>query len=457
MTDAAAIAHQLDAHVDGDVLLPNDSDVYDHARRVWNAMVDHRPRLIVRCHTVNDVATAVQHARDHDLAIGVRCGGHSVIGHAVPDGGLMIDLSPMSSVTVDPSDRRARIQGGALLSVLDRATQEHGLATTAGNVSHTGVGGLTLGGGMGWLARQYGLTCDNVESFEVVTATGDVVRATAEENSDLFWGLRGGGGNFGIVTEFEFRVHPVPAQTLTATLWFSLEDAFAAMRRWRDLLPDAPRQATFQAWVGNVDGRPMANLGFVWVGDNLNDGSNALIAEFAGFGSPARTEINEQSYVTLQSMDDNVEGHTFRRYWKGHYLRSLPDDAIDAFLLRGTPDGTGNTLPNASFQAYGGAISDTADDDSAFSQRDALVEFVAASRWEEPGEDDERLGVSRRYGRTMEPHASGAYVNALSDEGQSGVQQAYREHKLYRLTALKDQWDPDNAFRLNHNIPPTAR
>src|SRR5918997_5538570 len=232
--------------VAGQVLRPDDSD-YDDARRIWNGMVDNRPRMIVRCATVDDVRSAVRHAREHGLEIGVRCGGHSIVGHAVPDDGLMLDLSPLGGVRVDPAERRAWVQGGALLRALDTACQAHGLATTAGNVSHTGVGGLTLGGGVGWLARQYGLTCDNVVSFHMVTADGDVVRAAEDENPDLWWGLRGGGGNFGVVTEFELRLHPVGTRALSVELDFPLEKAAAALRGWRDLSTGAPREATFVA------------------------------------------------------------------------------------------------------------------------------------------------------------------------------------------------------------------
>jgi FAD/FMN-containing dehydrogenase len=376
-----------------------------------------------------------------------------VIGHAVPDGGLMIDLTRMNAVTVDPAARRARIQGGALLGVLDRAAEPYGLATTAGNVSHTGVGGLTLGGGMGWLARQFGLSCDNVSSFQVVTAAGDIVVATAEENSELFWGLRGGGGNFGVVTEFEFRLHPVTGTAVVADHLFTLDAAPDAMKAWAELAASAPRQATFKAWVGTIDDRPMANFGFVWVGDP--DGARALQQSFGALGTPAAHNLSELSYVDLQSVDDDVQGHAYRRYWKGHYLTSLPDAAIESFLLRGTADGSGELLPNASLQAYGGAIADVGADDSAFGHRDALVEFNSSSRWDDPAEDEGRLAAARRYGATIEPYASGVYVNALTDEGSTGVRRAYPEHTLARLTACKDAWDPDNVFRLNHNVTPS--
>ena len=226
-------------------------------------MVDRRPRIIARCASATDVVTAVRTARDLGLEIGVRCGGHSVLGLAVPEDGLMIDLTPMGAVRVDPARRRAVVQGGALLGALDRAAQQHGLATTAGNVSHTGVGGLTLGGGMGWLARQYGLACDNVISYQVVTADGRLLRASRTEHPDLYWALRGGGGNFGVVVEFEFQLHPAGTRALVAEHTFGAEHAAAALRAWRDLAAGAPRPATFTASIR--DGQ--ATVGLVWVGD----------------------------------------------------------------------------------------------------------------------------------------------------------------------------------------------
>ncbi|PSL04554.1 FAD/FMN-containing dehydrogenase [Haloactinopolyspora alba] len=453
-TTTTAATATIDDAIAGRVLVPGEHG-YDGARSLWNAMVDRRPKVIVQCAGRDDVAAAIRYARQHDLEIGIKGGGHSVIGHAVPEDGLMLDLTPMNAVTVDPAARRARIQGGALLGALDQATRPYGLATTAGNVSHTGVGGLTLGGGMGWLARQFGLSCDNVESFEVVTATGETVTASATENGDLHWALRGGGGNFGVVTEFEFRLHPVAGQAVVAAYGFTLDDAAQALRRWRDLIESAPRQATLKAWVGTDGDRPRASLGFVWVGDP--DGSRDLQRQFAAIGTAVDRSITEHAYVDLQRLEDDVEGHAWRRYWKGHYLRELPDEAIEAFLLRGTPDGSGELLPNASLQAYGGAIADVGDDETAFSHRDALVEFVSASRWGDSGEDDGRIAAARRYGATIEPYASGAYVNALTDEGIEGVGRAYPQHKLAGLTAVKDRWDPDNVFHLNHNVSPSGR
>ena len=261
-------------------------------------MVDRRPAVIARCASPADVAAAVGFARQHDLEIGVRCGGHSVLGLSVPDGGLMVDLTPLRSVRVDPGRRRAWVGGGALLGDLDRAAQAYRLANTAGNVSHTGVGGLTLGGGMGWLARWYGLACDNVTRFQLVTADGELLQASEQEHPDLAWGLRGGGGNFGVVTEFEFDLHQVGTAALLVELFYRREDAPPALRRWRDLLAEAP---------------------------------------------PLAQRVQQLSYLELQTMDDERQRPgLLRRYWKGHYLRELDDGAIQAFLSRGDDGGAGS-------------------------------------------------------------------------------------------------------------------
>ena len=434
------------SHFDGQVLTPGTRG-YDSARSVWNEMIDHRPKLIARCASVDDVVTAVRAAREYDLEIGVRCGGHNIAGLAVPHGGLMIDLTTLGRVTVDPVTRRARVQGGAMLGALDRATQPFGLATTAGNVSHTGVGGLTLGGGMGWLARQHGLTCDNVVSCTVVTADGDVVCASADEHPDLFWGLRGGGGNFGIVVEFEFRLHSVGTRALVVELTFPLDRAAAALRGWRDLAEEAARQATPTAEISG----DTVTLGFVWVGDP--EAGRAMLPALRSVGVPDGEDVRELSYTELQTRDDSIEGHAYRRYWKGHYLPELSDDAIGALVDRDPADAT---LPGASLQAYGGAIADVDDDATAFSHRHTRFEYVTAVKWSDPSEDSLRMGAARRAAAKLDPFAAGAYVNALSDEGAPGVRRAYSEAKRVRLTAVKDAFDPDNVFHLNHNIAPTG-
>jgi hypothetical protein len=407
---------------------------YDEARSVWNAMVDRRPRAIARCTTADDVVDAVRYGRERDLEIGVRCGGHSVLGVCVPDGGLLIDLSPMCGVRVDPERRRARVQGGALLGALDRAAMEHGLTTTAGNASHTGVGGLTLGGGMGWLARRLGLSSDNVASYELITADGDRLHVDEADNPELVWGLRGGGGNFGIVSKFEFRLHPVAARAHVIELFFSIDGASPVMRGWRDLNAIAPRAATFTAWVGESQSpvlpaewrdRPVASVGFVWAGEP--DLPPHLLPALRALGRPVGARIEELSYLDLQRMDDTLEGHALRRYCKGHYFRSLPDEAIDAFLLRGTRNGHGDRLPAASLQAYGGAIAEVPDGDSAFSRREAAFEFVASARWSDAAEDHERMSAARGYAASLELFASG---RAASPRGRRRLGRRERGHGM---------------------------
>jgi FAD/FMN-containing dehydrogenase len=456
---------QLSRSVRGQVMLAGD-DGYNPARALWNAMVDHRPAVVVRCVSSADVAAAITFARDNDLEVGVRCGGHSVLGISVPDGGLLIDLSGLRAVRVDPDARRAWVQGGALLGDLDKAAQQFGLATTAGNVSHTGVGGLTLGGGMGWLARRFGLACDNVASYEVVTADGETMRVSESQQEDLFWGLRGGGGNFGVVTEFEFRLHEVGTTALLVDHTFDLAGAPEAMRRWRDLiLYDAPAQSTPTAWIGTMPDSPavpaplrsrtVTNFGFVWVGPT--DEGRRLLPRVAGLGPAVAERVEELSYLQLQTIDD--EWHrpgARRRYYKGHYLRELSDKAIEAFLSRGNQDPAVDPshLPNASFQGYGGAIAARSDSESAFGHRNTLVEFVASTAWTDPAEDEQRIAAARRCGAALEPYASGVYVNVLADEGEAGVRRAYPPAKMARLTELKRRYDPDNVFHLNQNIRP---
>ena len=275
-----------------------------------------------------------------------------------------------------------------------------------------------------------------------MTADGRLLRASRAEHPDLYWGLRGGGGNFGVVLEFEFRLHPVGTRALVAEHTFRAERAAAALRGWRDLAADAPRPATFTASVR--DGR--ATVGLVWVGDPLR--GRRLAAQLDALGEPLTQHVAETSYLNLQRRDDTPQGHARRRYWKGHYLRALPDVAIDALLVRG------ENIPTVSLQAYGGAIADLSDDATAFSHRDAAFEYVAATSWTDPAEDQARMAAARQCATAMTPFANGAYVNALSDEGAEGVRRAYPAHKLARLVAVKDAYDPDNAFHLNHNIPP---
>jgi FAD/FMN-containing dehydrogenase len=456
-----AIAELRRAHT-GPVLVPADAG-YDAARRAWNAMVDKRPVLIAQCAGVDDVAAAITFGRQHDLEIGVRCGAHSVVGHAIPDGGLMVDLSAMNAVRVDPDRRLASVQGGAVLGMLDRSSMAHGLATTAGNISHTGVGGLTLGGGMGWLARQLGMACDNVAAYQVVTADGSRLTASETENQDLFWGLRGGGGNFGVVTEFLFRLHPIADRALSVDIFYTEEDGPEVMRFFADHAVDAPRHMNYTAWAGTsgdwpflppeLRGVDLVNVGFVWIGDP--DEGRALVEPFRRVATPVAEAIEETTYVGLQAGSDEAMRPGLRRYWKDHYLRELSDEAIAAFLSRGGAAADGGLRANGGFQTYGGAIGEVGPDESAFSHRDAAFEFVTSSGWEDPAEDALRIAAPRRFAAAMEPFAIGAYVNGLADEGAAGVRHAYAPETLARLRAVKDRYDPDNVFHLNHNIVPS--
>jgi FAD/FMN-containing dehydrogenase len=455
----------------GEVVEPR-HPAYDTHREIWNAMVDRRPAVIARCTSADDVAAAIRHGRDAGLEIAVKSGGHGVLGLCVPEGGLMIDLASMGEVRVDPDRRRATVQGGSLLRSLDRSTQPHGLATTAGNVSHTGVGGLTLGGGMGWLARQIGLACDNVATYTVVTADGETLRASATENPDLFWGLRGGGGNFGVVTEFEFRLHPTTGQALVADFYFDPFEpaAVAAIRAWRDLLPDAPREATLTSDTmtagpapflpASLHGRPVVTAGFVWVGE-MADARRYLETFRRRIGTPVAEQVDEMRYVDLQSIGDERHHHGLRRYSAGHYLTELSDEAIDRFLARGVPAGgpepDWSLMPGGGFQAYGGAIAEVGDDESAFSHRNTLVEFFAGTTWADPAEDAVRMAGARAWAKTMEPFSSGVYVNVIADAGEEGVVRAYQPQQLARLADLKRKYDPDNVFHLNQNVRPSPR
>jgi FAD/FMN-containing dehydrogenase len=463
-----AIARAI-SHFAGEVVAPGDA-TYDTHREIWNAMVDRRPGLIARCTSADDVAAAVRHGREVGLEIAVKCGGHGVLGLCVPEGGLMIDLTPMGDVSVDAQRRRARVGGGALLRTLDRSTLPHGLATTAGNVSHTGVGGLTLGGGMGWLARRFGLACDNVESYTVVTADGETVRASATENPDLFWGLRGGGGNFGVVTEFEFRLHPITGDALAADYYYDPFDpgATAAIRAWRDLLPDAPRPATLTSDAmtageapflpARLHGRPVVTAGFVWVGD-MSEGRAYLDAFRRALPAPVAEQVDEMPYLDLQSGGDERHHHGLRRYSAGHYLTEYSDAAIDAFLARGVesggPEPDWSLMPGGGFQAYGGAIADVGEHESAFSNRGTLVEFFAGSTWTDPAEDGVRMASARAWARAFEPYSTGTYINVMADR-DADVRRGYHAEQFRRLAELKRKYDPDNVFHLNQNIRPAA-
>lgn len=441
------------------LITPSDGR-YDGARRVWNGSIDRRPALVARCASPRDVALAIEIAREHALPLAVRGGGHSIPGQSVCDDGVVVDLGGLRYATLDPAARRMRAGGGALLEDLARAGQDYGLVVPAGHISHTGVGGITTGGGIGWLQRRYGLTIDSLESVQVVTADGDVVEADSDRNADLFWGVRGGGGNFGVVTEFRFRAHPVGPIVLAGMLVFEYERAhevIAASRALQEqgledltvyeVLAVAPPAPPFPA---HVQGRPMVALGLVWAGD-AESGRRAI--EPLRTLRPALDLVEPMPYLSMQFMIDHTAPPGLRHYSKAHWLRGFPADALDAIVA----SFEGATSPFASIilTRMGGAVGRVPVEATAFGHRDAHTNAWFINSWPEGmGEDDDHIAWVRRGYEEALPWSRGVYVNALGDEGAQRVRAAYPPATWERLVDVKRRWDPENAFRLNQNVPP---
>ena len=443
----------------GALLLPGEEG-YEEARRVWNGAIDRRPALIARCAGADDVVEAIRFARERDLVVSVRGGGHAVAGHAVCDGGVMIDLSLMKAVAVDPEARTVRAAGGLLWNELDRATQRFGLATTGGIISHTGIGGLTLGGGLGHLMRKHGLTVDNLVGAELVTATGERVRADAETEPELFWGLRGGGGNFGIVTAFEYRLHPVGPIVLGGPVFWPFEDAPAVLRLLHELAPEAPDELGITIAMMRAGplpfippehrGRPVLARVLVWAGDPA-EGVRAL-APLRRLGTPIADVVRPVPYLAIQSMLDGGAPHGRHYYWRSHRLPGLSDGVVDVFMehLESVP----TPFSQINGWAMGGAVSRVDAGATAVGEREVGIDVSFAVGWEAGDPDAEgHTAWSRAGWEALRPHSTGVYANFISDEGAAGVEAAYGE-RLVRLAALKGAWDPDNVFRLNANIAP---
>jgi FAD/FMN-containing dehydrogenase len=450
----------LDEQLSGEVIRPADPR-YRAARAVWNAMIDNRPALIVRPRDGGDVAMTVLAARDAGLEIAVRCGGHSIAGHSMAAAGLTIDLSAMSGVEVDPLTRTARVGGGALLNDVGEAAGKHALAIPFGHVSHTGVGGFTLGGGMGWLMRRDGLAIDRLRSARMVTAEGEQVVASAEENPDLFWALRGGGGNFGIVTEFEFELSPLGPEVLAGLILHPLEEAGEALRFSRDFMDSAPDELSLfetfmtvppeEPFPEALHGRPALGLGLAYAGP-IEEGERVL-AELRGFGKPALDLVGPMPTLALQQMLDPTAPHGMRNYNKAHWLGGLPDEAIDEQVRRHADVPSPMSLIiNA---RMGGAVERVSREATAFGHRDARrMLWVVSAYWE--GDDAEHAEWCQGVFDAMSPHSTGGvYVNALGEEGPDRVRASYEEETWQRLVAAKDRWDPANVFHLNQNIEPS--
>jgi len=451
---------QLRTGFRGALLRPGE-DGYDEARRIWNGAIDRRPALIARCAGADDVAAAVRFAREHDLLVSVRGGGHAVAGHAVCDDGLMIDLSLMKAVTVDPTSRTAKAAAGLLWSEFDKATQPMGLATTGGIISHTGIAGLTLGGGLGHLMRKHGLTVDNLRSVDLITADGDRLHVDAQTEPDLFWGLRGGGGNFGIATSLEYQLHPVGPLVLGGPIIWPLDQAPTVLRFVREWVAEVPDELgiTIAARLAppmpflppDQYGKPVLMLLLVWSGD-IADGQRA-IEPLRRLGTPLAEVVRPVPYLAIQSMLDGGAPHGMHYYWKSHRLPKLTDDVVDVIVAGA------ETVPTPFSQfsgwAVGGAVGRVDAEATAVGDRGVGFELNITAAWPapDPGGESHRAWV-REHWDTLRPQSTGVYANFLSDEGAEGVEAAYGG-RLTRLTALKDRYDPTNFFRLNANIPPS--
>ncbi|HEX7879509.1 MAG TPA: FAD-binding oxidoreductase [Candidatus Eisenbacteria bacterium] len=449
----------LKAGFAGEIFLPG-TEGYEKSRAIWNGMIDKKPGAIARCANTKDVVAAVNLAREHGLTLAVKGGGHNIAGSALCNDGLVIDLSGMKRVTVDTAARRATVQGGALLGDFDAATLPHGLATPLGINSTTGVAGLTLGGGFGWLSRKYGMSVDNLESAEVVTADGQVRHVSASENADLFWAIRGGSGNFGVVTQFEFRLHPVGPDVLTGLIVYPIAQAAGVLRKYRDFVANAPDELSVWSVLRLAPPLPflpeaahnkgMIALAFCYAGDPAV--GEPLVQPLRSFGTPVGEHIGVQPYTAWQQAFDPLLAPGARNYWKSHNFSTIPDGLIDAVVS------AIDTLPSPQceifFGAIGGATMRAAVDATAYPNRDALYVMNVHGRWDTAAEDERGVKWARDFFKASAPFATGSvYVNFLTDEETDRVAAAYGPN-YGRLASIKKTYDPTNLFCTNMNIKP---
>jgi FAD/FMN-containing dehydrogenase len=458
----SARVEELRSGFRGDVLRPSDGG-YEEARKIWNGMFDRRPALIARCVGTRDVINAVNFGRDNNLLISVKGGGHNSAGKAVCDDGLMIDLSLMRRVLVDKQNSTVRVDGGALLGDVDCETQLHGLAVPGGGIiSHTGVGGLTLGGGFGWISRKFGLAVDNLISAEVVTADGSLVSTSAEENPDLFWAIRGGGGNFGVVTSFEFRCAKIGTEVYSGMIIKKFENMKEYIQFHRDYVRGLPDEMTI--WIAvrhapplpflpsNVHGKLVVAVPFVWLGPQAK--GEELIRPVRECTESHGEGVGMNSWVGWQSGFDALNQHGARNYWKSHNLKELSDDCIDnAIEFSGR-------MPSEECEVFiphmEGAPSRVPENDTAYSHRKTPFVLNIHTRWQDACDDERCIAWAREFHASTQQFAKGVYVNFLSDEGQSRVKEAYTQEVWGRLVAVKTQYDPSNLFRMNQNIEPAS-
>ena len=441
-------------------ILTADDHGYETARKVWNGMFDKRPAVIARCVTTSDVIHAVNFARTNKLLVAVKGGGHNSAGNATCDDGIIIDLSLMRRVNVDKNNKTARVDGGALLGDVDHETQLHGLAVSAGIVSHTGVGGLTLGGGFGWISRKHGFSIDNLLSAEVVTAQGQLVTASLNENPDLFWGIRGGGGNFGIVTSFTFKCAEIGTEVFSGIIAKKFENARQYIQFHRDYVRTLPDEMT--VWMvtrkapplpflpTEVHGKMVVLVPFVWLGSQAE--GEKLIKPIQDITASHGEAVGMNPWVGWNSGFDALVAHGARNYWKSHHLKELSDDCIDQIIT------FAKSLPTDECDIFvphmEGAPSSVAANDTAFAHRHTPFVLNIHTRWREVADDSRCLQWARDFHKATEPFSQGVYVNFLSEEGDARVKDAYTEEVWKRLVEVKDKYDPDNLFRLNQNIQP---
>ncbi|WP_431676251.1 FAD-binding oxidoreductase [Kitasatospora sp. KL5] len=462
MTIDEAAVREFEEGVRGVLIRPGDAE-YDSARQVHNAMIDRKPALIARCAGVGDVIDAIRFARAADLPVAVRAGGHNVTGRAVCNDGIVIDLGAMRGIRIDPSARTVRVEAGLTWGEVNHDLQHFGLAAAGGFVSTTGVAGLTLGGGLGWLVRKHGLACDNLLSADMVTADGRFLTASGEENEDLFWALRGGGGNFGVVTSFEFRVHPV-GTALAGLLVHPIARAPEVLRFWRDYAAQAPEELTdgFLLFTAPpapfipeaTRGAPVVGVYAVYAGDPGR--GESVLRPLREFGPPVADIIQPMPYSAAQTMADWMWPRGLWNYWKSGFLAGLGDEAIDAivegFATAPSPMTTALVEHNGD-----GALNRVAPDATAFGHRDWSFNFLATSLWPNPADTDANIAWTRAYWDAVRPFTTGGvYINYLGAEGEDRVRAAYGAD-YDRLVAVKDAYDPENVFRLNQNIAPTGR
>jgi len=453
--------NQFKKGFNGNLLFENDSE-YNESRNLWNEMIDKKPAIIIKCNNTSDIQKSVQFANDNDILLSIKGGGHNVAGNAVNDGGMMIDLSPMKSVTVNKENSTVRVESGCLLGDVDLETQKYGLAVSAGIVSHTGVAGLALGGGFGWISRKFGFSVDNLISAEVITADGQIFTASREENEDLFWGIRGGGGNFGIISSFEFKCAKIGTELFSGMAVHPFENAKEYIIFHQEYVRTLPDELT--VWMvirkapplpflpEDVHGKLVVVVPFVYVGSQAE--GEKLMKPLFEFGTPHAAVSAMHKWTDWQTGFDALNAHGARNYWKSHHLKELSSESINKIIK------FAEKMPSPHCEIFiphmEGAPSRVPKNETAFAHRSTPFALSIHTRWEEAKDDEKCIKWAKDFFEETKPFAKGVYVNFLSDEGEERVKDAYTEEVWNRLVQLKNKYDPKNLFQMNQNIQPTV-